>query len=73
MKKGKPVVVGWSNLMESLPVEPEGYSTAAQISKKCNISITHVRVKLNALVDAGKLKAIKGKTGSGQTSLFFKD
>jgi hypothetical protein len=69
MKQGKPVVVGWKDALEVLPIEPEGYSTAQQIAEKIHLNSNNVHKQLEKL----GVPFVWGRMKSGQKTKFYKD
>jgi len=69
MKKGETIITGWQDVLEELPVEPEGYSTAQQISDKIHITPGNVA----KLLDKANVKCVWGRTASGRRVKYYKD
>lgn len=73
IKKLETTIVSWKDVIHKVEVEPEGYSTAQQISDATGVNSQTVRNKLKALVSEGKMQAIKGMTKEGKHCWFYKD
>jgi hypothetical protein len=69
MKKGEAIVTSWKDILEELPIEPEGYSTAQQISEKVHIAPQNIVRHL----DKAGVKFIWGRSRTGQKTRYYKD
>lgn len=69
MKQGKPVVVGWKDALEVLPIEPDGYSPVQHIAEKIHIDPNNVRKQL----ERAGVPFVWGRMKSGQKTKFYKD
>ena len=67
--KKETTEIGWQDLLDPVPIEPDGYSTLPQIAKRLNIAPNTVKIKLEKL----GVKKIRAKLSTGQHAWFYKD
>lgn len=73
MKKTKPIILNWRDIIKSYPIMPKGYLTANQIAERTGHNISYVSEKLREARKANKIDAIKAKSESGRIVWFYKE
>ena len=69
INRGEAIEIGWKAVIDQLPVEPEGYSSATEIAKKIGCRVDTVRRKLKK----SGVATIKGLDQNGNRVTYYKD